>query len=429
MTYTKLQDEKRENVFTFTIDVSADEFAAAVNKAYEQTKGKYSVQGFRKGKVPKKFLENMYGKGVFYDDALDILLQESYDEILQKEKLEPVERPDVDIVKAGGDGAQFSIVVTTLKEVKLGQYKGLKIKKSDIKTTDEDVRRELERTRENAARIFSVDDRPAKKGDTVVLDFSGSVNGEKFKGGTAEKHELVLGSGSFIPGFEEQVEGLKIGEEKDVSVKFPDDYHAEDLKGKDAVFAVKLHEIKVKELPEIDDEFAKDVSEFETLAEYKADIKKKLDEKNDEKNKSIDENSLIERIVEGSDAYVPSTFVERECESLIRQFEYRLVFQGLKMKDYLAYSGQTGDDLKAQYKESAEKNVKTRMVMEKLIETENIKLDTEKLDEKIAELAKNAGKTVEEYKANADSGELDYFANDLLTNALFTFLRENNEFI
>jgi trigger factor len=429
MTYTKQQDEKRENVFTFTFDVSAEEFAATVNKAYEQTKSKYSVQGFRKGKVPKKYLENMYGKGVFYEDALDILMQDGYDEVLKEEKISPIERPDVDIVKVGEDGAQFKIVLTTFKEIKLGQYKGLTVKKSDIKVSDEDVDRELAHAREHASRTISVDDRAAKNGDTVVIDFSGAVGGVKFDGGAAEKHELVLGSGSFIPGFEEQLEGLEIGGSRDVSVKFPDEYHAENLKGKDAVFAVKLHEIKVKELPEVDDEFAKDVSEFETLDEYKADIRKSLEKAAAEKNQNLDEKAILDKIVESSEVEAPKSFIETECEVLVRQLEYRLMYQGMKIKDYLSYTGQSEDDLKAQYADAAERNVKTRLVMEKLIESEDIKLDSEKLEAKIAEFAEEAKKTVEEYKKAMKEKELDYLANEILTDALFAFLRANNEFI
>jgi trigger factor len=415
-------------VFVLTFDISPEEFAKAVDAAYEKTKGNYAVQGFRKGKAPKRVLEGMYGKGLFYEDALDAIMQEAYEEALEKEALEPVERPDVDVTNAGENGAQFKITVTTLKPVKLGQYKGLTVKKAEAAVADDDVAAELEREREKAVRIINVDDRAAKNGDAVVIDFSGSVDGVKFEGGSAEKFELVLGSGSFIPGFEAQVEGMTLGGEKDVCVRFPDDYQADNLKGKDAVFAVKLHEIKFNELPALDDEFAKDVSQFDTLAEFKDDIRKRLQEKKNEAAKNADEKTLVEKIVETSDFEVPSTFIEREAAMLVRQFEYGLMYKGLKLKDYYKYTGTAETDLLASYKDAAAKNVSVRMILEEIIKAESIVPDQEKLDERLTKLAEKAGKTLEEYKKTIEPSEYDYYVNELLTDAVFGFLFANNKF-
>ena len=429
MTYTKRNAEGSDNVFVLTFDADGAEFEAAVARAYEKTKDKYSVQGFRKGKAPRKILEGLYGKGLFYEDAIDILLPEYYDEALAKEKLEPVEQPEVEIVKVGEGGAQFKITLTVLKPFTLGGYKGLEIKKAVFNVGDEDVEREIKQAQDRAGRMVSIEDRAAENGDLTVIDFSGSVDGVKFEGGTAEKFELELGSGSFIPGFEAQVEGMKIGETRDVKVKFPDDYHAEALKGKDAVFEVKVHEIKRKEVPLLDDEFAKDVSEFDTLEAYKADIRARLTEEAGERAKAADEKALIDAIVEKTEIEVPDSFIRKECEALLRQFEYRLMYQGLKIKDYYAYSGQTEDDLKASYRDSASKNVKSRLVMEKIIEAEGIKLDTEKLDLRLAEISDKAHITVGEYKKKMRPEQYDYYANEILTKTLFDFLFENNTFV
>ncbi|MDR2047084.1 MAG: trigger factor [Clostridiales bacterium] len=428
MTYTKTNAEGKENVFILTFDVSPEEFEKAADRAYEKTKGKYAVQGFRKGKVPKRYLEKIYGKEIFYDDALDIIMPECYGEALTAEKLDPVERPEAELVKIDDGGARFKITVTVLKPVKLGQYKGLTLKKSDIKVSDADVERVLEHELEHASRLVSVDGRPAKKGDIAVIDFSGTADGARFEGGTAEKFELELGSGAFIPGFEEQVEGMEIDGERDIKVKFPDDYHAENLRGRDAVFAVRLREIKHKEVPPLDDEFAKDVSEFDTLAAYKESVRADLQKTAEQKNADAEEKALIEKIVSASDVEAPSSFIENETESLVGQFEYRLMHQGLKIEDYFKYSGQNAEELRSSYKETAEKNVKTRLVMEELIKAENIALDTDRLEKKFGELAERAKKTVGEYKSKIGEREYDYFANEILTEQLFEFLKANNKF-
>ncbi|MDR3264167.1 MAG: trigger factor [Clostridiales bacterium] len=429
MTFTKQNAEGKDNVFILTFEVTPEEFSSAVNKAYEKTKDRYSVAGFRKGKVPKRILEGMYGKGLFYEDALDIIMPEYYEKALTDEKLDPIEHPDVDVTKIGEDGVEFKITVTVFKPFTLGQYKGLTLKKAVFEVKDEDVEHELKHAQEHAVRIISADDRPAKDGDTVLIDYSGSVGGVKFKGGTAEKQELNLGTGSFIPGFEEQVAGMSIGETKDLNVKFPDDYHAEELKGKEAVFTVKLHEIKYKEYPAIDDEFAKEISEFDTLEAYKADIRKNIEKENQEKAKNADEKAIIEKVAENTtDMEIPDSFVDKEVESMLKQFEYRLMYQGLKMKDFYAYTGQSEDDVKASYRDAALKAVKARLIMEEIIKTEDIKLDTDKLDEKLKELAERDKTTVEEYKAKMNHNEFDYFANEILTGGLFDFLFANNKF-
>lgn len=426
MEYTQ---EKLKNQVKFTITLTAQEWEEANEQAYRKNKGKYALQGFRKGHVPKKVLENIYGKGVFFEEAFNIALPKYYGEVLDKEQeVFPVESPEVDIKDVSDNGGvTFTALVTVKPEVKLGEYKGIKIPKIEYNVTEDDITAELKKAQERASRLVSIDGRAAENGDTVTIDYSGSIDGVKFDGGTAEKQPLELGSGSFIPGFEAQVEGMNIGESKDITVKFPEDYHKE-LAGKEAVFAVTLHEIKKKELPELNDEFAKDVSEFDTLEEYKKDIEKKLAETNAKKAETETENALLDAITDASEVEIPKAMIESQKDQMVNEFKYRLMYQGMKYEDYLKYTGMTEEQLKESYTEQAEKTVKSRLTLEQIIKQEKFSATEEEKKAKITEMAEKANKTFEEYSKTVNERQLEYIENQIITDKLFNMLRENAVF-
>lgn len=424
MKYTK---EELKGKVKFTVTITKEEFEKEVQKAYEAHKNEFKAPGFRKGKVPRKVIEGMYGEGVFFEDAINEAINEFYPQVLDQEKeVYPIDNPKCDVSDLK-DGLTFTAEVEVLPEVKLGEYKDLTIKKIEHKIEDKDVEEDLKQTAERTARLINVSDREARNGDDVIIDFSGSIDGVKFDGGTAEKQSLVLGSNTFIPGFEDQVVGMKIDEEKDINVKFPEDY-AEDLKGKDAVFHIKLHEIRVKEIPEINDEFAKDVSEFDNLNEYKIDIKNKLQESADKKAETEMENNLVDAIVEKTEVDIPEVLVERQVDSMIKEMEYRLMYSGMKLDDYLKYTKQELKDLKAQYREEAKKQVKVQLTIDAIVKKEKIEPTKEEMEEKIAELAKQAEQTVEQYKEHIKDRQFNYLYNEITTNKLFKFLKEANKF-
>ncbi len=427
MTYSVEKQEKSVVKFVFTLD--KEDWEKAIASAYQKDKNHFQIPGFRKGKAPRSFIEKMYGKGVFFETAINECIPGYYGQALSEHaELEPVSNPEFDIEDISDDGAKIIVYVTVKPEVKLGDYKGLTVDKTVYPVEKDAVESELKRAQERAGRLVDVTDRAAANGDTVVIDYSGSVDGVKFQGGTAEKQNLELGSGMFIPGFEEQVVGMNIGDEKDINVKFPENYGSEELAGKDAVFAIKLHEIKKKELPELDDEFAKDVSEFDTLAEYKADVEKKLKDANDKRSQAEAENALIEKIADASEVEVPEVMVERQIDDQIQQFEYRLMYQGMNLDSYLEMIKLTREDLRKEYKESAERNVKARLVLEAIITAEKLEVTPEDIDAKLAEVAKSAGKELEEYKKTVSERQLDYIANDLIYGKLTAFLNANNTY-
>lgn len=425
MSYTVEKLEKSQVKFVF--DVDADTFNKAVDAAYNKTKHKYAIAGFRKGHVPKKVIEGIYGKEVFFEDAMDIVIPEAYSEALDKEKdVDVVAQPELTSFDFKEDGgATFTLIVTVKPDVKLGKYKGLSIEKKVEKVTAKQVDEAVEQAREKQARIVETDE-AAKNGDIVNIDFVGSVDGVKFDGGSAESYDLELGSGSFIPGFEEQLVGAKKGEKKDVNVKFPEDYHAEELKGKDALFECTINAVKKKELPALDDEFVKDVSEFDTLAEYKADVKNKLMKDAEDRADREFEDALVQAVVDNADVEVPQAMIDQEAEDMAREFEYRLSYQNLKLDDYLKYLNMTRDQLLDEYKEQAAKSVKVRLVMEAIVKAEELKFEEKDIDEKLADMAARANQDVETFKKGLGREHFDYLANQILSDKLMAMLKQEN---
>ncbi len=427
MNYNKEILENSEIKYVVEADSSA--WQNAIKEAYNKTKHKFNIEGFRKGKAPMSVITRMYGIGVFFDDALDIILQDLYTELLIKEAdLKPVARPNVDIVAISDTELKVAFTITVTPEFTLGEYKGLTLDKINVEVTDEMVDAEITKAQDKAGAWENVTDRACQKFDSVIIDYSGSVNGVKFEGGTAEKQNLELGSGMFIPGFEEQVEGMAIGEERDINVKFPEGYGAEDLAGKDAVFAVKLHEIKKKVLPELNDDFAKDVSEFDTLDEYKADVKAKLVKTAEEKAKRDMENALLDKIAENTEIKIPDAMIEEQIEDMIQEFEYRIAYQGMKVEDYYKYTNSSRDELRLRYNAEAQKQVKMRLIFGAIIKAENIKAEQAEIDAKIADFAKGANKTVDEFKKTMHPEQASYIENDIIMNKMIDFLMANNKF-
>ncbi len=425
--------QKRESyTLTITFKMEKDEWADFDKRAYEQNKGKYNVPGFRKGHVPKNVLENRYGKGLFFEDALYLAAQEFYTQFLDKnKKVEPVARPEIDdkSIKIDEKGVSFAIIVTVKPEVTLGQYKGLTIEKTAAKkVVAADVDAELAKVRERNARFVEITDRAVADGDQINLDYCGKVDGVAFEGGTATKQTLVIGSHSFIPGFEEQLVGMNIGETKDITVTFPAEYHAKDLAGKEAVFTCTVNEITVKELPALDDEFAKDVSEFSTLKEYKADIKKHLAEHNKEDADRADESKLVETVVNNATIDIPHAMIEEQIDNYIEDFKYQLMYQGLKIEDYFKYTGSTMEQLRKDHEQRAESAVRTRLVFEEIVKTEKIKATAKQVEEKAKEYAEKIGKSYDEFKAQIGEQEKYYFENQAITEQLLDLLKKENKF-
>ena len=425
MSYTVEKLEKSQVKFSFDID--ADTFEKAVAAAYNKTKHKYSVPGFRKGHVPRKVIEGMYGKEVFFEDAMDIVIPEAYSEALDKEHdIEAVATPELESFDMKEDGGvTFVLKVTVRPEVKLGKYKGLSVERKVNKVTAKQVDEEVENAREKQARIVDVD-RAAKKGDIVNIDFAGSVDGVKFDGGSAEAYDLTLGSGSFIPGFEDQLVGVSKGDKKDVKVTFPEDYHAVELKGKEAVFECTVNAVKEKQLPALDDDFAKEISEFDTLAEYKADVKNKLMKDAETRADRQYDDALVQAVVDSAEVEIPQAMIDNEAEDMAKEFEYRLSYQGIKLSDYLGYINMTRDQLLDEYKEQAAKSVKTRLVMEEIVKAEELKFEDEELNAKLAEMAERAGQDVDTFKKGLGKEHYDYLANQILSDKLMDMLRGAN---
>jgi len=425
MKYTIEKAEK--STVKITIELNKEEWKGAIDTAYEKTKGKYSLPGFRKGKVPKNFLVSTYGEGIFYDDAINYAFPKYYGEILDKETtLEVIAQPEVEIKDLTAEGLTILATVAVKPEVKLGAYKGITYKKNVYNVTDEDVNEELTRLQERNSRLVDVTDRAVADGDTVIIDYSGSVDGVKFQGGTAEKQSLVIGSKTFIPGFEEQVIGMNIGEDRDINVKFPEEYHAEELKGKDAVFAIKLHEIKAKELPEINDEFIKDAVGTESVEAYKAETKARLEKQAQDRADRELEDEIIKNITKNTEVEIPEALIENQKDRMVQEMEYRLSYQGLKLDDYLKYIGKTMDDFRADYTEQATEYVKSQLVIEQIIADEKVDATEEDVEARVAEMAKAQGKEIPDVKKHMNARQLDYIKNDIIIKKLFDLLKSGN---
>ena len=427
MKHTTKAAEKSTVKITMKFD--AEEWKKAQNDAYLKTKGKFAINGFRKGKAPKSVIEHVYGKGVFYEDALNLLFSENYGTILDKneKKFTVVGDPDVSVEDLSDDGVTMVAIVPVKPEVKISAYKGMKIKEFAYNVKDEEVDAEITRLLDRNARKVPVEDRAAQNGDVANIDFVGTVDGVKFDGGEAQGFDLTLGSGQFIPGFEDQVVGMNIGETKDVNVQFPENYQAENLKGKPAVFSVKLNSLQGKELPELNDAFIKDATGSETVEEYKAKTKERLQKNADRKATDDTENSILEAIAANAEAEIPQAMIETEINSLVQKFEYQLMYQGLKLQDYLDFLKVSLADFRKNYEEQAKKNVLNQLVISQLIKDENIQATEEEVDAKVAEQAASVGKETEEYKKNMDPRQFDYIRNDIIITKLFAFLKENNE--
>lgn len=421
-------EKGEKSTVKIAVTLTAKEWDEAQLIAYNKTKAKYAVQGFRKGHVPKAVIEQYYGKGVFFEDAINECFAKYYYDILDKEpSVEPIDRPDVQIDKLDEKGLKFTAIVPVKPEVTIGAYKGIKIEKVEYNVNDDDIQTEVNRLLERNAVEVNVDGRPCQNGDITVIDYSGSVDGVKFAGGTAEKQNLTLGSGMFIPGFEDQVVGMNIGDTKDINVKFPDDYGAEDLKGKDAVFTVTLHEIKEKKTPELTDEFVKEKEGFDTVDAYKASVKERLEKANAQRAEREVEDNLIKAITDSSEVEIPDSLIDREVDNMIQQTSYRLMYQGLKFEDYLKYTGQTEDDYRAGCRDSAKEHVKTQLVIDKILTEEKIVATEEDIMAKIEEQASSVGKSVEEYAKSVTDKQRGYIENGVIIDKLFKFLKENNE--
>ncbi len=426
MKYTSQAAEK--STVKLTIEFSKEEWDNAVGEAYKRTRGKFAVPGFRKGKAPKAVVENYYGKAVFFDEAFNVLYSEHYPSILEKEKenFTAVGDPDLSVDDITEEKVIMTATVPVKPDVKIGSYKGLDIKKYVYTVSEEEINNEVGKILDREAKKVEVTDRACANGDTVNIDFSGSVDGEKFAGGTAEEYDLVLGSGSFIPGFEDQVCGMSIGDKKDITVKFPEDYQAENLRGKEAVFAIHLNKITGKELPELTDEYVKKHTGSETVADYSAKVKERLEKQAASRGRDETENSIIQAICKTAECEIPDAMVQREIDAMVQDFSYRLMYQGIKLEEYLKYMGQTMEQFRSQFAEQSRSRVLSQLVIDKIIREEKIAATAEEIDAKIAEQAASVGKTAEEYKKGIDPRQAEYITNDIVVTKLFAFLEENN---
>lgn len=411
------------NKVKISFKAPAADFEEAVGKAYLKNRSRISVPGFRKGKAPRKLIERMYGEAIFYDDALEMLFPDAYREAVEKEDLHPVSQPELDVetIEPGQDVA-FSCEVYVHPEVKLGEYKGIEVTRTVRTVEQSEVDERLKQEQKRVARSLEIADRPVEEGDEVNLDYSGSVDGVKFDGGTAEGQKLLIGSHTFIPGFEEQMIGMNIGEEKDLTVQFPDDYQAENLKGKEAVFHVKVNAITREELPEMDDDFASEVSDFNTLKEFTDDILAKMQKTADEQSSEAAKQSLVQTIVDNAEIDIPAPMIEEKLEELLGEMDWRMRQQGFDMKKYMQLTGQNEMQMREMYRGEAKNNLKTELVIEEIIKAEDVKADEKALDEMIEEYAKAMGKTADEMKAELNDAQKAYFEHRAQINQTLDML-------
>ena len=419
----KVEKTKNANEIKMEITIEAEKFENAIKKVYFKNAKYFNIPGFRKGKAPQNIVEKYYGKEIFYEDAFNEIAGEEYEKAIEESKVEVVGRPQIDIVTMEkGQDLVFTAIVATKPDVELGKYKGIEIEKIEYNVEESDIENNLKQMQEKNARVISIET-PVENGNIAVIDFEGFIDGKAFEGGKGENYSLEIGSGSFIPGFEDQVIGMKIDEEKDINVKFPDEYFSKDLAGKDATFKVKVHEIKKKELPELDDEFAKDVSEFDTLKELKDSIKERLVKENEQKAKYEKEEAVMKVVTEGMKVDIPAGMVEVEVDNMVKDMEQRMSYQGLKLEQYLKMLNKTEAEFRKDYEPQAIEAIKSRLALEAIIKAEKIEATEKDLKEKLEEMAKNYGKTAEELEKNDNIKE--YIKQGIENEKAIEFLVEN----
>ena len=416
-------EKKEKNMAVITVTVPKADFDKAVEEVYQKEKGRYQLPGFRKGRAPRAMIEKFYGKSVFYEGAINTCINETYPKASSESGLEIVSRPEINVTELGEDkDLVYTASVATKPPVELGAYKGIEVKKADMEVTEADINEALSREQEKNSRLVTVDDRAAQDGDTVKINFDGSVDGVPFEGGKGENYPLVLGSGSFIPGFEEQIVGHSTGESFDVNVTFPEDYHAKDLAGKAAVFKCDLLEIQRKELPELNDDFAGEISEFETLDAYKEDLKKKLAEAKAKSAATQNENNVIAKVVENAKLELPAPMVELQVEQMVEDYGRRMQQQGLPLDQYMQYTGMTMEKLKEQFRPQAERNLKTRLVLEEIVKAENIQVSEDAVEAEIKRMAENYKLDVEKMKEYMGDSQREELTLDLKIQEAVDFL-------
>ena len=421
-----LQVEKMEkNMAKLTIEVSAEDVEKAMQSAYQKAKGRISIPGFRKGKAPRKMIEQMYGKGVFLEDAVNSLIPEHYSKALGECELEIVSQPKIDLVQTEpGKALIFTAEVAVKPEVTLGEYKGVEVPKSEIEVTDEEVDAEVKKEQEKNSRTINVEDRAAQLNDIVTIDFEGSVDGVPFDGGQATEYPLTLGSNTFIPGFEDQLVGAKVGDDVDVKVTFPEEYQAKELAGKEAIFKCAVKKIEAKELPELDDDFAKDVSEFDTLAEYKEHVKTNLVEKKENEAKHAKEDAAVDKIIENAQMDIPEAMLETQCRQMLDDFSRRMQSQGLSMDQYFQFTGMTAEKMMEDMKPQALKRIQTRLVLEKVAEVENIQPTEEEVNEEISKMAEAYKMEADKLKELLGERELEQMKKDMAVQKAVTLVAD-----
>ena len=421
----KVEKTKNANEVKLELTIEASKFDEAIKKVYFKSAKYFNIPGFRKGKAPMQIVEKYYGKEIFYEDAFNEVAGEALEEAVKENKIEVVSRPDIDVkqIEKGKD-LIFEAVMQTKPEAELGKYKGIEIEKIEYNVTDEDIEHELGHMQEHNSRLITIEDKPVEKGNIATIDFEGFVDGVAFEGGKAKNHELEIGSNTFIPGFEDQVIGMKIDEEKDIKVKFPEEYFSKELAGKDATFKVKVHEIKKKELPKLDDEFAKDVSEFDTLKELKEDIKAKQEKQNEERAKYETQDAVIKKLCENVKVDIPSGMIETETENMLKDMEQRLSYQGLKLEQYFQMMGKTEEEVKKEYEPQAIEAIKSRLALEAVIKAEKIEATEKEVKDKIKEMAKNYGKENDEEFAKNENVR-NYIKQGIESEKAIEFLVKN----
>ena len=419
-------DNVGKNVVQLEIEVDAEKFEQGLQKAFLKNSNKFNIPGFRRGKAPRYMVEKFYGEQVLYEDAINSVCPETYDQAIEENELHPVDRPEIDIKQIGkGQTFIFTAKVTVKPDVELGQYKGVEVQKAAALVTDDDVEKEIEKVLDKNARLISIEDRPVASGDTAIIDFVGFIDDVPFEGGKGTDYSLVIGSGSFIPGFEEQLIGMAAGEEKDVTVSFPEGYDKADLAGKPALFKVTVKEIKLKELPALDDEFAKDISEFDTLEQYKTDLRSKMVENAEHKAHHENEDNVVDKVVENAIVEIPPVMVEKRVDDLIYDFSMRLNYQGLDLDKYLEIMGMDKNTFREQFSKRAEQEVKTQLVIEKIGLAEAIVPSDDDTNEEIKKLAESYKQSEEDFRQHLKADDIEYIRSNLVARKTVDFLLEN----